>query len=311
MDRVEQQADGRLVGVDVGGTKVLAALVDDSGSVIRRARAATPSREAPATELESVIAAVVRELVADDSPSAVGLAVAGFVDAAGECVRFAPHLALRDHPLRIRMEERLGVPVHLDNDANAALEGERRFGAAVGADQAALVALGTGIGAALLVGGRLVRGAGGMAGELGHVNVARDGRACPCGLTGCWEQYVSGRALQRAYAQRAGRDVPGPEVTALALDGDAAAIDAYAEMGRWLGLGLVGLVAAFDPSLLVIGGGVAAAGDLLLAPARKALAAGVPGAAYRVMPDVAAARLGTDAGVVGAASAARDLLAQI
>ena len=297
-----------IVGLDVGGTKILAALVDEHGRLLSRSQRWTPPPGAGDGTLEDTLVSAIEEAAGRAPLAAVGLAVAGFVDAAGGAVRFAPHLAWRDAEVRERMEARLGVAVHLDNDANAALLGERVHGAAQSSGSAALVALGTGIGAAFLVGGRLHRGAGGMAGELGHVAYEPGGRSCPCGLRGCWEEYASGRALRRLHAERTGDDLDGPEITRLAQAGDPAATAALSEVGRHLGRGLGTLVSAFDPGLLVIGGGVAAAGELLLEPARAALAGALPGAGHRELPAVVAGGLGGGAGVVGAAEGARQLL---
>lgn len=300
--------EGSLVGVDVGGTKTLAAVVDPDGTVVRRVRVSTPPRDCLPAELDDAVAEAVTVVLRGEPLRALGLAVAGFVDAAGETVSFAPHLTWRDSPVRRRFQDRFGAPVHLDNDANAALWGEHRTGSASHVEDAALVALGTGIGAALLLGGRLVRGAGGMAGELGHVRLVPEGRPCPCGLAGCWEEYASGRALQRVFRERTGAAVDGPEVTRLALAGDYGAKAAFAEVGERLGEGLAALVAAFDPGLVVIGGGVSAAGDLLLEPARRRLMQGLPGAAHRTAPRVVAGALGSEAGCVGAALAAYAML---
>ena len=148
---------------------------------------------------------------------------------------------------------------------------------------ALMVTLGTGIGGSLVVNGRLVRGVNGMAGEYGHMQVIPDGRSCQCGRRGCWEQYCSGRALAEVAAE-GGSALSGPALMAAAHAGDPAAVAAYAEVGRWLGIGLANLVAALDPPLLVVGGGVIAGGDLLLDPARKSLEASLVGAGHREPP---------------------------
>ena len=181
------------------------------------------------------------------------------------------------------MGGRIRLPVVVDNDANAAAQGESRFGAGKGQRFVLCVNLGTGIGGALVLDGRVFRGANGMAGEFGHMQVVEDGHRCPCGNRGCWEQYASGNALEREarelvvarspmahrLAALCGGDpalLPGPLVTEAARDGDPLAVELLADMGRWLGVGLANLVAAFDPSCVIIGGGVSEAGDLLLAP---------------------------------------------
>lgn len=295
------------IGVDIGGTKVAVGVVDESGRVVARTRRQTPDRSTHPHVVEEVIRDAVEELRHDHEVGAVGVGAAGFVDATGDLVRFAPHLSWREEPLRQRLGELVGLPVFVDNDANAALWAEHRFGAAKGADNAALVTLGTGIGGSLLIAGRLYRGSNGMAGEFGHMQVMPDGRPCECGRRGCWEQYASGKALA-AYARAAGLDLAGPALTEAAEEGHPVARGAYAEVGRWLGVGLAGLIAAFDPDVVVIGGGVGSVGELLLAPARAVVAYDVVGVGHRVLPDIVVAHCGADAGLIGAADLARTLL---
>lgn len=308
------------VGVDIGGTKVLAGVVDPDGSVVRTARRTTPGRRVRVREVEDALVEAVLEAAADSPVGAVGIAAAGFVDSAGERVMFAPHLPWQGEPLRDLLEARLGCPVVLDNDANCAARAEAHHGAARGAASALMITMGTGIGGALLLGGSVLRGANGMAGEFGHMQVVPDGRACECGRTGCWEQYSSGNALVRdARALMAeqpsvleemsgGADrVTGPMVTAAAEQGDLVARAAFASVGDWLGVGTANLVAALDPGLVVVGGGVISAGDRLLGPARAALQRSLVGGAHRVVPELVAARLGPQSGMVGAALLAAQL----
>jgi len=309
------------LGVDVGGTKVLAGEVDDEGVVRRTALRRTPGRRVDVATVEDTLTAAVME-VADGRPiSGVGLAAAGFVDAEGERVLFAPHLPWAGERVRRRLADRWGVAVDMDNDANCTALAESTYGAARGVVSALIITMGTGIGGALLLGGRVLRGANGMAGEFGHMQVVPDGLPCECGLTGCWEQYSSGNALVRIARARIGVEpsvltelcdgqpelLTGPMVTAAAEDGDLVARQAFASVGDWLGVGLGGLVAGLDPELVVIGGGVAAAGDRLLEPARSALSRSLVGRAHRVVPPVVAARLGPESGLVGAALLARSV----
>lgn len=291
------------IGVDVGGSKVVACAVQE-GEVRARVDRVTPERSTSPDVVESVIVEAVGELCRSHDVTAVGVGAAGFVDASRRRVMFAPHLSWRDEPLADRLEERLGLRVVLDNDANATLWGEQRFGAARGAQDALMITLGTGIGGALSIGGRIHRGHGGMAGEFGHMQVVPDGRPCECGRTGCWEQYCSGKALVR-FVGEAGRSMAGPEIEAAARGGDIVATGAFASVGRWLGVGVASVIAALDPEIVVIGGGVSAAGELLLAPARNAIREHLVGAGHRRVPELVLAELGPLAGAIGAADLAR------
>ena len=301
------------IGVDIGGTKVLAAIVDSAGRVLDTEATATPGPgsgvdNATVEEVEDALVEVVSRLIGQYGRLTVGVAAAGFVSHDGERVRFAPHLPWRDEPLSARLTKRLGnrmlSRVRVENDATAALWAEARFGAAQDVPDSLMVTLGTGIGGALVWRGMLARGRNGMAGEFGHMRLVPDGRPCQCGLSGCWEQYCSGRALNRAAAE-AGSSLSGRALIMAARDGDPAAAAAYEEVGSWLGVGLANLVAAIDPALIVIGGGVSSAGELLLEPARTSLRANLVGASHRDLPDVTGALLGPLAGVVGAADLAR------
>jgi len=294
------------VGVDVGGTKVLAVAIDPDGGVVATASRPMPGREVPDAEVERALAGAVLEAAGGALPTAVGVAAAGLVDAVGERVRFAAHLPWRDAPVRRAMADRLGTPVFLDNDANCAAYGELVAGVARDVESAVVITIGTGIGGALIIGGRLYRGSQGMAGEFGHMQVVPDGLRCECGLRGCWEQYCSGRALERVMRVAVGRHLDGREVSALARQGNAVARQAIASIGTWLGVGAAGLVSAFDPELVIVGGGVSADGELLLEPARAALLDSLQGTDRRVVPPLVPTGLGREAGAVGAALLARD-----
>lgn len=292
------------VGVDVGGTKVLAVELTGAGAdvaVARSAQVPMPGRTAADAEVEAAVARAVAD-VADGRPlTGVGVSAAGLVDREGRRVRFAAHLPWRDAPVRDRLAERIGVPVVLDNDANCAARAELDAGALRGVEFALLITVGTGIGGAVVVDGHVVRGANGMAGEFGHVQVVPDGLPCECGLRGCWEQYCSGRALERVTRVALGSHLDGPEVAALARAGDPVALEAFATVGTWLGVGAAGLVSALDPERVVIGGGVSAVGDLLLEPARRALGSALQGTSHRDLPTLVPTRFGPEAGAVGAA----------
>jgi glucokinase len=307
------------IGVDIGGTKVLAGEVLHDGTVARTARRSTPGRQVAVELVEDALTEAVLEVADGRRIDGVGLAAAGFVDAAGERVMFAPHLPWRMDPTRARLEARWGVPVALDNDANCAARAEFALGVARGYTDVVMITLGTGIGGSLILARTLIRGQNGMAGEFGHMQVVPNGQACECGGSGCWEQYCSGNALVRfARARLDGREtlledacggdpaaLTGPMVTEAARRGDAVALEAFASVGGWLGIGVANLVAAFDPELVVIGGGVSGAAELLLDPARRALEESLVGAGHREVPPLAQARFGPEAGIVGAVDLAR------
>ena len=312
------------VGVDIGGTKVVAGVVTPDGTLLETVRAETPDRSQSPEVVERAIADVVLELVARHDVAAVGIGAAGFVDAARESVLFAPHLSWRHEPLTDKLSARLRLPVVVDNDANAAAWAEWRFGAGRGESHLICVTLGTGIGGGLLFDGALVRGRFGVAGEFGHMQVVPGGHRCECGNRGCWEQYASGNALVRegrellaarspvahGLSQAVGGDpdrLTGPVVTRLAQAGDQTAVELLAEVGQWLGVGLANLAAALDPGLFVIGGGVSDAGDLILDPARDAFRRTLTGRGYRPEARVVRAALGPEAGLIGAGDLARQV----
>ena len=315
-------ADVLTVGVDIGGTKIAAGCVTADGVVVDRTRRRTPGLSTAPSVVEDTILDAVDELAGRNRVHAVGIAAAGFVAADRRTVLFAPHLSWRREPLRDALYRRLRMPVVVENDANASAWGEWRFGAGRGEDHLVVVNLGTGIGGAVLVDGVLQRGKFGIAGEFGHMQVVAGGHRCECGNRGCWEQYASGNALVRearslaasgspmahGILQAAGGDherISGPLVTDVAGSGDPAAAELFAEVGQWLGVGVANLVAAYDPGRVVIGGGVSEAGDLLLAPTRRAFHASLTGRGFRPEAEIVAASLGNDAGVVGAADLAR------
>ena len=295
------------IGVDVGGTKILAGVVANDGTVVDVVRSRTPGRVDSPAVVENTLVDVVAKLRADHEVDAVGIGAAGFVGLDG-VVRFAPHVAWRDEPLAANLERRLGLPVYVDNDANTTALAELRYGAAEGRREVLVLTLGTGIGGAVVMDGAVRRGSQRLAGEFGHMQVVPDGLLCPCGHRGCWEQYASGTALVRAAIDAgAPQAVTGPEVSDAATSGVSWGEAAFAEVGRWLGTGLAGLVAGLDPEVVVIGGGLSAAGDLLLDPARAALEERLPGRRHRTVPEVVAAACGPEAGMIGAATLAREM----
>ena len=234
---------------------------------------------------------------------------------------FSPNLAWRDEPLKERLESAVDLPVMIENDANAAAWGEFRFGAAAEVDDVVMVTVGTGIGGGVVVDGVLMRGAFGVAAELGHMRVVPDGLRCGCGNRGCWEQYASGSALVREARELVASGTPhaarlselcagdpaaltGPDVTRAAAEGDPAAVELLADLGTWIGEGAASVAAILDPALIVLGGGVSDAGALLLDPARAAFRRQLTGRGYRPEARFALASLGNDAGMIGAADLA-------
>jgi glucokinase len=311
--------DGLAIGVDIGGTKVSAGVVDAAGVVIDRERRATPGHDV--AETEAVIVDVVGELAARHDVVAVGVGAAGWIATDNATVVFSPHLAWRNEPLLAALEERIDIPLLVENDANAAAWAEYRFGAAQGEPVVVCVTLGTGIGGGLVVHGDVYRGAYGVACEYGHMTLVPDGLLCACGNRGCWEMYASGRALAREGRDLAAQSpvaaermlkiaggvdaIDGPVVTRAAAEGDPAAVSICTTMGRWLGRGIANLAAVLDPSVFVIGGGVSEAGELLMRPAREEFAHTLPGRGFREFARITQAALGPDAGLVGAADLAR------
>jgi len=308
------------LGIDIGGTKVAAGVVDGLGNIREELRRETPGRDPRA--VEAVIVDLVRELGTRHELRSVGIGAAGWMDLDGGTVVFSPHLAWRNEPLRQNLEGLLNRPVTLANDADAAAWAEWRFGAGRGQDRLVCLTLGTGIGGALVVDGRVERGSFGMAGEFGHQIIMPGGHRCECGNRGCWEQYASGNALGREARELArakspmatellaavdgiAEDITGSVVTELALAGEATSRELVEEVGDWLGLGIANLAAALDPALFVVGGGLSAAGDLLLAPARRAYAKNLTGRGFRQEAVIVGAQLGPAAGLIGAADLSR------
>ena len=311
------------VGVDIGGTKIAAGLVDEQGRVLAHERAVSPATQ-PA-EIVRTIGELVRRLtdpLGDDQVvEAVGASAAGFVDKQRATLVFAPNLAWRDEPLKSHLEKELGLPVVVENDANAAAWGEFTFGAGADIDNLLLLTLGTGVGGGIVLDGELVRGGFGMAAEVGHITLVPDGVRCGCGNLGCLESYASGSALVRmtreaaaastgpaaGLVERAGGDpqeIDGPMITEAARAGDPFALERLEELGEWVGRGIATLTAVLDPNVVVIGGGVAEAGDLLLDPVRDSFARHVTARGHRPMLEVRRAQL-SNAGMVGVADLAR------
>lgn len=306
------------VGVDIGGTKIAVGLVSADGALLDRVAEPTPE---DVGKIPALIADLTERVTPDTGIEAIGIGAAGFVSSDRSTMRFSPNIAWADETLGDEVGGLVDVPVVVENDANAAAWGEFRFGAGADVDDLLLVTIGTGIGGGVVHRGTLLRGASGAAAEIGHMRVVPGGLLCGCGQRGCFEQYASGRALVRAARERleagdfraaglrskAGDSdgLTGPEITVLAQDGDELARELLADLGTWAGEGIASLAAVLDPAVVVIGGGVGEAGDLLLDPLRASFKVHLSGAAHRPEIDVRPATLGNLAGLVGAADLSR------
>jgi glucokinase len=307
------------VGVDIGGTKIATGLVSDEGTILDSASEPTPD---DATKIPAIVADLVERLVGDEKAAGIGIGAAGFVGEDRSTVRFAPNIDWREEPLGEHVRALVDLPVVVENDANAAAWGEFRFGAGEDTDDLLLVTIGTGIGGGFVHHGQLFRGGFGVAAEIGHMRLVPDGILCGCGQHGCFEQYASGSALVRDARERVanGADdagpiaalgdgdlsrITGPGITRLAQEGDPLAVELLSDVGRWIGEGIAVLATILDPSVIAIGGGVAAAGDLLLTSVVDAFETHLPARAHRPEAAVRLAALGNEAGIIGAADLAR------
>jgi glucokinase len=295
--------------VDIGGTGTKLGLVAEDGAIVRRATVPTPAAGDPLPLVEAIAAALrpmLRE--ADDAgrpassaSRSIGVAVAGFLDRARSAMVGNANLpALCGFPLRAALEDRLGLPCRLEVDSNAAAVAEHRYGAGRGASRLLGVTIGTGLGGGVVIDGELLRHTGECAGDLGHILVDPAGRPCTCGARGCLEAMVCAAALSDRCGGRPARDVVRG-----ARDGEALAVEAMAETGRWLGLGLASLAPIFAPDRIVVGGGIAAAGERLLAPARESFRAHAAPEHRERVPLLGSSFDGWE-GIVGAASLALD-----
>lgn len=241
------------IGLDCGATKILGLAIGDDGAVVAEHKVSTPDGGHGAVDAMTSVVDGLRDTVGD--VDGVGVAAAGWVDRDRTTMLHSPHLpAFTGVPLATLLADRVGLPVVLENDANAATWAEHRFGAGTGTGDMVLVTVGSGVGGGMVTGGRLVRGARGVAGEIGHAGVNPDGPPCPCGNTGCLDSLASGRALERHYAALAPA-LPGDRITALAHDGDPLALAAFDTLARWLAVGLTSVTMALDPEVIVLGAG--------------------------------------------------------
>ena len=310
--------EGVVVGIDAGGTTVKAAGITASGDALERVELPTDPAAATKTILSVVEELLERFERAGRRVRAVGVGAAGFVDFDAGAVTFSPNVVYDDPQIGAALGERTGLPVFVDNDANAAVWGERTYGCCPGATDVVMFTLGTGIGSGIVAGGRILRGSTGAGAELGHVVVDPSGPPCPCGLRGCLEQMASGSAIARlahvalgkdpdsaipAFAEGPGGAITGESVAKAAREYDQTARDVLRKAGTALGIGLSNAVNTFDPELIVLGGSVVNAGEPYLGPARDQLNRMMQAQRRRPMRlDVTSLR--GDAGIVGAAALA-------
>ena len=304
-----------VVGVDVGATKIAAGVISSEGKVLGRAR--YPTQKTPGKLLSGIIRAV-SEVRGGFEVEGVCVAVPGLLLAQDSMVVDSPNLhAIEGIRLKDELEPEIGLPLTIENDNNAAAWGEFRFGAGRGVEHLVFVGLGTGIGGGAVIHGRLLRGSQGAGGELGHVTIQATGPACACGNRGCLEAFASGNAIGRRGREVAAekpesalgrlaaeRKMLGEDVAKLARQGDEAALSVLEEVGRWLGVGLAGLVNIFNPDVVAVGGGAMGAGELILGPAREEVRKRARSPS-RDLVEIKKAALGPDSGMIGAAALAR------
>lgn len=304
------------IGIDIGGTKIAAGLVTESGELVHKERYRTDVHVERAVEYTLV--EVIQRLAQQYQVIGAAITAPGFLSKDRSIVYSAPNLNWRNEPIRDRLMASLDVPLLIENDANAAAWAEYRFGAGNGIREMAMLTIGTGIGGAIISDGKLFTGGFGSAGELGHMRIVQGGRLCGCGASGCFEQYGSGNALLRnARALAASDDVLGPELARYIRQGkrkltgkdlaraiserNPGALKALAELGEWIGQGVASLSAILDSELIVIGGGVSATGEPLLAAIQESYRRHMPAVGLRPELSVRLAELGNDAGIVGVA----------
>lgn len=308
------------IGVDLGGTKIAAGVVDADGRIVAERRRPTPT--ASAGEVIEAIAELVAELRTEHAVTAVGVGAPCFVSTDRDYIMFTANLPMRDVRLGHELSQRTGLPTVIENDANAATWAEFTYGAGREVSDIVMITLGTGIGGGIVANGELVRGAHGVAAEVGHIEVVPGGRRCGCGLDGCWEAHASGSGFVRtarelAAAQPAAatrllalgdgtpEGIQGLHVTDAARAGDPIALAAFARTGELIGRGLAILGTILDPAMYVIGGGLSEASDLFMEQVRATYAQHISARSHRPAAEFRIATLGNAAGIVGAADLAR------
>jgi glucokinase len=313
--------DNVSIGVDIGGTKVLGGVVDAAGNILMTHREDTP--RAGGGALTQTIIGVIQELLSQYSATSVGISAAGFVSSDRQRMLATPNIAgWNGVNLKEEISKEISLPIVIENDANAAAWGEAIYGAGRGERELMMVTVGTGIGGGLINNGELYRGAFGVAAEFGHMRLVPGGHPCGCGAFGCFEQYASGSALNRHLLEAIADDPMGAQallargdgtleglrgnhITDAARAGDPIAVGAFNTTGDWLGAGIASICVIVDPAVVVIGGGVIDAGDLLMKPTRAAIEKYMPFSGKHPLPRVLVAELGNDAGLVGVADLAR------
>lgn len=311
---------GLAIGVDLGGTKIAAGVVDEDGKIVAQSVCPTPKTTSDAVVAE--LAKTISELANAHDVKDVCVAAPGFVDADRSEVLFTANLPMRNVKLKTELEKVTGLNLVVENDANAAAWAEYKFGAARQSKNAVMLTVGTGLGGGIVLNSELVRGAFGVAAEVGHMTLVPEGLQCGCGLQGCWEQYASGTALLRtarklaqkhrdeaeillSYGDRTPEGVEGVHITQAAEAGCPIARKAFGEIGKALGLGMASLAALLDPEVFVIGGGVSQGSEFFFGNALQSFKKNLTARDYRPLADLKLAKMGNDAGLIGAADLAR------
>jgi glucokinase len=313
------------VGIDIGGTKIAGALVDEQGQIHNELKVSSPIDDAD--QMTDTIASLVAELTTGQQVAGVGIAAAGFMSKDREMMYHSPNIsAWRNEPLKKRLETKLGQPVMLENDANAAGWAEFRFGAGAKSTSMIMITIGTGLGGAIISDGVLLKGGFGIGGELGHVTLIPGGQSCGCGQKGCVEAYCAGTALLKsARALASSSDTKGSRLKQLSevtgeltgeqvyqaiLEDDLGANSLIADLAHHLGTAIGTIyVPILDPELVVIGGGVSVLGERLLAPIRSAFSNSMPAKGFRPELEIVGATFLNQAGLIGAADLARQSFA--
>ena len=309
------------IGIDIGGTKMAGALVDDAGNIVSELKIPSPIDDSD--QMIEAIGSLISKLCEDQQVVAVGVAAAGFMSADREMMYHSPNIAAwRNEPLKKRIETKTKLPVLLENDANAAGWAEFRFGAGSGSKSMIMLTIGTGVGGAIISDGVLLKGGFGIGGELGHAVLYPGGKECGCGQSGCVESYCSGTALLKAARElsisndpKATRlkelmletgELSGEQLYRAISENDTAATELITELGHNLGKAIASIfVPVLDPELVVIGGGVSAVGEQLLAPIRSAFENLIPANGFRPELKIVKAKFLNQAGLIGAADLAR------